>query len=204
MATSIAVILSQQQKNPDAQNAAMQLVSLLRDAMRDPSPPVQAWAGGTIARVAGPVDRPTAVNRLVSDPYWVSRMLGLAAMGPPMKLDEQMAIANPVAERDTDPVVLAYANPLVSLLKLAAAASTQPSATQPGGATQPTMPNPLIPPSQTGPAPVTVAPAAPTTQPGVSVTPAPINPTTPPTSRPVGELVVPSLPLTLPQATTQP
>lgn len=173
LAATIAVILSQQ-KDDSMHRTALQLVELLKAATRDSSPAVAAWAGGTLARISPATDRTTAVSQLINDPYWVARLLGLVAMGP-MKLEEQRVNAQNVAVHDTDSIVVAYAKALDELLQTAIAAQAATQASTQPTATQPT----TDPTSPFGP-----------------------SPTAPPTTKPAGpDIIIPSLPLTLPPPT---
>jgi hypothetical protein len=172
LAGNIAVILSQQQGNQGAQQAAMQLVDLLKGAARDSSTAVQAWAGAVMARLSAPAERGAMVGRLVNDPYWVARLLGLSSMGV-MPVPEQKTFAARAATNDADLTVRAYAAAQADLLERLP--TTAPSTVPTAAATSPTAPPPPPPPTTTGGSPTA-------------------------STKPAIDVVVPALPLTLPPA----
>jgi hypothetical protein len=191
LASTLAVILSQQQNNPDAKQVTTQLVEVLQGAMRDPSPAVQSWAGATLARIAGPAEKPTIVARLVSDPQWTTRLLGMVSMNA-MKAEDQRAVLKRMVS-DTDPIVAEFAQALDELIAAATANPTTQPSTQPliGPATSPSLATP------------TTAPATPSPF-GSQFGPLQIGPGSPlqPASRPAGpDVVIPALPLALPPST---
>jgi hypothetical protein len=178
--SAVIQILAQQPGDEPKQRVA-QIVELLRAAARDPSPAVATWATVTAARLSSPQERTSLVSHLVNDPYWAARLLGMSSMGP-LPISDQQKIVSSVAAHDTDPVVVAYAKAMGELLDMAAAAAAQ-AATQP--TSQPA----------TGPSTSPVAPL-----PGVGPA-GPANPLSPPTTKPAGpDLVIPSVPFTLPPA----
>lgn len=127
-------ILQNQAGNPNAQQVAGAMLDAIRSRTTDPSPSVQAWAQFELAQYAAARDRKgdrVAVERMMSDPNWQQRMLGLTVVGA-LPLEQQLKIAQDAAERDTDPTVKAYAQAGVELLQaaVAQAPATQPAATQ--------------------------------------------------------------------------
>ena len=81
LTSAVTGVLLQQANNDQAKQAAIQAAEAIRDVQRDPSPSVAAWAGGDWCLRLAEADRPAAVQRLINDPSWQSRMVGLAVTG---------------------------------------------------------------------------------------------------------------------------
>jgi hypothetical protein len=145
LAFSLASIFAQQQQqqnSEDIKRTLMQILDWIKTATRDSSDPVQAWANSVLARFAPPAERLQLASHMINDPYWVTRLLGLASMTalPPQ---DQRNLLHQVLARETEPVVLDFARNLNEVFEQS---TTQPATTLP--ATQPTT-APAVPPIAT-------------------------------------------------------
>ncbi len=189
LATGIVLILAQQQNNDDAKRVIGQLLEQLQALTRDSSPSVQAWANTTLARIMGPADRLQLVGRMADDPEWKTRLLAVASMTM-LKPEEQRTLLKRLT-KDTEPIVLDYANSVSELLAIATTnpsvlPSTNPAAQGQNPATGPATKQSDRPFGDFG-GPLEIGPGQ--------------GPGTGSGAKPSGDVSIPPLPLALPPAT---
>ncbi|HYO07769.1 MAG TPA: hypothetical protein VER17_02250, partial [Tepidisphaeraceae bacterium] len=109
-------------ENEQAKQMAGQAADAVRRSGGDPDPTVAAWSTYLFSALTADKE---AVRRMLADPVWLNRMLGIVAVdytGVPRDA------LRPLAESDPDEVVRKFAA-AASIVKIQTGAATQPAAT---------------------------------------------------------------------------
>jgi hypothetical protein len=120
-----AAALNQSKDDPQATKQADELLQLLQKSLDDPQPPIRAWAAFQYAAVRTGQTRQNTATRMLKDPAWQARLLGLLAIPwlETLSVDQKKALADGLLA-DPDPAVRLTADAIGDIV-------THPPTTQP-------------------------------------------------------------------------